>query len=396
VSLSVVWQGRPEAGPILQFNELMYSSGAALAPLVAIPFLSERQQLEDEGFNSTYNATVEKDWTIIYGNLSRNKPSRTPSTELIYRDLDADKSLSENVQSSSQVFNFTISTVTQDMLHLNNTTVPNNNEETNVQYIFIIAGALFATVGMIAFILFSKFSSCLPKHVLMDKRTNNEKEDNSNIKSNRVSRLKLFQFGFYISLSAFMMFCMSVNIGIPSFLVTFVYYYLKWTKEAGAFLATAFTCSGMGSCLLHIFLTTFISMDKLLLFGSIICTISSLMLVFLIHTHWFIIWACMILMGIGVYPSVGLMQNWGHRVIGADGRFQSFLNIGMYCSQLIFPSVMGLLFDTVGTVAFIYGVAVSSVGFLLCVVLLNLFEIKIKETEKLNKRLTKDCDSTLI
>ena len=68
-------------------------------------------------------------------------------------------------------------------------------------------------------------------------------------------------------------------------------------------------------------------------------------------------------------------------VVTADGKFQTFFYTGYFIGLLTFPSLMGLLFETVGVVSFMYVVAAFAVGQAVSVVFLKIFAKKLRKKQ---------------
>ena len=271
----------------------------------------------------------------------------------------------------------------------------------------IIIICLVLIVGILAFTLFCTFGNCAPKGVFVERQEKHAKvkSEDKPVKSAKFVMKKkwtsheLYEYGFYISLYIFMLFTTGVGAGYPNFLVTFVYYYLELSKETGALLQTAFNMAGTASCLLHMFLTMFIGTDKLLIIGAFLSLLSGIALMLFINTHWIVIWICTVLLSASLYPGFCLMQAWGNRVVGADGKFQSFFFFGIHSGVLIFPSVMGLLLETVGPVSFLYSVVACCVGYFAGALFLKLFERRLIASAAItnaNTNITDECEETLV
>lgn len=143
-----------------------------------------------------------------------------------------------------------------------------------------------------------------------------------------------------------------------------------------------FTVAAMVSCTLHIFLTLFITIDTLIITSAALCLVSALTLMLCVHIHWVVVWVCCMGLGAGSQITIPLIQIWGDRVVTADGKYQTYFFTGQYIGLITFPSLMGLLIETVGIVCFLYVVTAFAAGLSVSVVFLKIFKGKLEKSRQ--------------
>ncbi|CAD5116802.1 unnamed protein product [Dimorphilus gyrociliatus] len=326
-----VWKGSKLVKPLLQTAHAVWSLGAAIGPFIAKPFLLKELPKDINAYEIGDNTTSE---TVTKG------------------------------------FNA-------------------SNEDIRVHYAGIIAGIIAVPSILMFTILFFLLKSTIFTKATSTVDDPSNRECNKNIKMlNKKKRI-----AFLVILVMFYFWLLVTEDTPGHFLATFVIKGLHWDKSDGPLITSVLWGAHSVGRFLAVPISIFLRPKTMIIITTVLTFLSMLTSAILCKYHPMVMWISTAVFGLGMSSTYASVVLRASEVIEMNGIAAGILSIGSSLGNIIGPSVVGVLFDSVSPFSVLYA---SLLGALMCILMYIVFEVMVRYFEKSKTLATPNVEKILI